>query len=212
MSEHRITFAKVGSLAFISHLDFFHCLIRALKRARLPLRYSEGFNPRPKISFALPLSVGMEGLAEIVDISLTEELSHSEVAERLRGALTDEFIVKSVETPTVKMKHVAFAAYLVEFPDYIGDVDAIQKALAAPPPVSKTTKSGGEKMLDIAAMMKEADVFVKEDATVLSLTLASSDNFFLNPDHVVSSIKSTGIPLPEDYKVTRTAILFDTQN
>ena len=106
MQDYRITFSKTGSLSFISHLDFNHSFIRILKRAGLPLRYSEGFNPRPKIVFGLPLSVGMEGLNELVDISLTEELSNEEVEKRLKDAMPPDITVKSVETPLVKLKYI----------------------------------------------------------------------------------------------------------
>ena len=79
MSTHRIKFAKRGSLIFISHLDFAHSFTRALKRAELPIKYSEGFSPHPKQVFALPLSVGMVGENELCDITLTEDFSHEEV-------------------------------------------------------------------------------------------------------------------------------------
>ena len=104
MQDYRITFSKTGSLSFISHLDFNHSFIRILKRAGLPLRYSEGFNPRPKIVFGLPLSVGMEGLNELVDISLTEDLSNEEVEKvgnrfgivGARAAADDNRLIRAV--------------------------------------------------------------------------------------------------------------------
>lgn len=125
MQDYRITFSKTGSLSFISHLDFNHSFIRILKRAGLPLRYSEGFNPRPKIVFGLPLSVGMEGLNELVDISLTEELSNEEVEKRLKEAMPPDITVKSVETPLIKLKYIELAEYEVFFPDYKADSAAI---------------------------------------------------------------------------------------
>ena len=90
MSTHRIKFAKRGSLIFVSHLDFAHSFTRALKRAELPIKYSEGFSPHPKQVFALPLSVGMVGENELCDITLTEDFSHEEVKARLEKALTSE--------------------------------------------------------------------------------------------------------------------------
>ena len=106
MSTYRITFAKRGALSFISHLDFNHSFIRILKRAGIPLKYSEGFNPRPKIVFGLPLSVGMEGENEIVDIGLKEELSCEEVKSRLMAAVPDDMEIKDVTIPELKVKNI----------------------------------------------------------------------------------------------------------
>lgn len=207
MSEHRIFFAKTGALAFISHLDFNHVLIRALKRARLPLRYSEGFNPRPKISFGLPLSVGMEGLEEIVDISLTQDLPHEEVAARLDGAFTDDFRVVRVETPARKMKDIEYAAYTVTFPDFKADAERVEAVLRHPPKIVKHSKSG-DKETDIAPMIKDFSVEVTGDGTALHLTLTAADSLYLNPDYVVKALVAGGIELAEDYRVVREKILF----
>ena len=89
MKTYRIFFAKRGALIFVSHLDFSHAIVRAMKRAGLPLKYSEGFSPHPKIVFGLPLSVGMTGENEILDVTLdSDDISFEELKTRLEGALT----------------------------------------------------------------------------------------------------------------------------
>ena len=207
MQDYRITFSKTGSLSFISHLDFNHSFIRILKRAGLPLRYSEGFNPRPKIVFGLPLSVGMEGLNELVDISLTEDLSNEEVEKRLKDAMPPDITVKSVETPLVKLKYIELADYEVFFPDYKADAAAIGAALENPPPVAKHTKSG-EKLTDITPYLRAHTVTVSDAGTTLFLTLTAYDNMYLKPDYVIDSLNAASLALPEDYMVTRTKIRF----
>ncbi|MBO4343672.1 MAG: DUF2344 domain-containing protein, partial [Clostridia bacterium] len=113
MTDFRIIFSKKGSLAFISHLDLTHTFIRALKRAGIPLKYSEGFNPRPKMAFGLPLSVGTEGENEILDLSLSRDLSCEELKEKLQGSLSDEIQIKSVSEPGKKIKNIKYAVYRV---------------------------------------------------------------------------------------------------
>ncbi|MGE3806254.1 MAG: TIGR03936 family radical SAM-associated protein [Gemmataceae bacterium] len=82
--KYRIRFRKGSQLRLISHHDLMRCFERMLRRADLPFRTTEGFNPRPKMAFALSLGLGIEGCAEVVEMELFEELSADELLERLR--------------------------------------------------------------------------------------------------------------------------------
>lgn len=207
MANYRVTFAKRGALSFISHLDFNHSFIRMLKRAGLPLRYSEGYNPRPKIVFGLPLSVGMVGENEIVDIGLTEELSCEEVKTRLAEAVPDEMEIKDVVIPLVKVKNIELAEYTVEFEDFTADTDKICEILRNPPQVLKHSKSG-DKMVDISPMIKKASASNDSGNLVLYLTLTAFDSNYLNPEYVVAALNNAGMNMPEDYSITRHKIIF----
>jgi len=83
----RITFSQTGVLKYLSHLDMIRTWERLLRRARIPLAYSHGFTPHPKISVASPLPVGFEGLREILEITLTEELTPGEFLARVQPFL-----------------------------------------------------------------------------------------------------------------------------
>ena len=65
MKTVRVWFRKTGAACYISHLDLTHCMARALHRSRIPLWYTQGFNPRAHMVFALPLPLGMEGEREV---------------------------------------------------------------------------------------------------------------------------------------------------
>ena len=207
MADYRITFSKKGPLSFISHLDFNHSFIRILKRAGLPLKYSQGFNPRPKIVFGLPLSVGMEGENEIVDISLTEEISCDEIKNKLSEAVPNDLVIKSVNVPDKKIKYIELAEYTVEFYDYIADTDKICEVLTNPPQVIKRTKSG-EKLTDIKDMIKQYNAGIRNGTTIINLTLTAFDSNYLNPEYVVASLNNAGLNLPDDYKIVRQKIIF----
>lgn len=83
----RVTFATDDSVKYIGHLDFARAWERALRRAALPLSYSQGFHPQPRIQFAAALPVGVTGAAEVVDVYLTEELGPADFLSRLGPAL-----------------------------------------------------------------------------------------------------------------------------
>jgi radical SAM-linked protein len=93
----RITFAKGEPIKYISHLDLMRTWERALRRAQVPLAYSEGFNPRPKISIASALPVGFTGRGEVMDIVLSRHISPYNFAKRLKPHLPPGLEVVSVE-------------------------------------------------------------------------------------------------------------------
>ena len=88
MDKMRLRFEKTGRAIYISHLDMMRTMQRVFARAGLELKYSEGFNPHPQISIALPLSVGTGSLCEIMDFRLTSdtelELSLIHISEPTR--------------------------------------------------------------------------------------------------------------------------------
>ena len=96
----RLRFTKKGEVRFISHLELAHLFYRASKRADLPFCYSEGFHPMPRIIFAKALPVGVESLAEIVDMELEERITPVEVMERLNQVLPQGIkIIEAEEVP-----------------------------------------------------------------------------------------------------------------
>ena len=84
--KKRVYFDKYEDMRFISHLDLIRFLERLFKKTNLPIKYSNGFHPRPKMSFGNPISLGTEAFGEIMDIELEEDLSDAEVLRRLNSA------------------------------------------------------------------------------------------------------------------------------
>lgn len=87
MGHYRIEFSKGPKTRFISHLELMHAFARALRRAQIPLAFSEGFNPHPKMSFASAVAVGMLSDKEYLDLELREEMSAGEILARLKASL-----------------------------------------------------------------------------------------------------------------------------
>lgn len=95
--KKRVYFDKYEDMRFISHLDLIRFLERLFKKTNLPIKYSNGFHPRPKMSFGNPISLGTEAFGEIMDIELEEDLSNAEVLRRLNSAQVLGFRLQEVE-------------------------------------------------------------------------------------------------------------------
>ena len=143
MTDFRITFSKKGPLVFISHLDLSHTFVRAFNRASLPLKYSSGFNPHPKLVFALPLSVGMAGENELCDVGLCSDMEIEEFERRIKEVMPEHIEIKSVEAGLGKFKNIVSAQYEYVLEGKTGICDKIKDVLSRDDiTVTKKTKSG----------------------------------------------------------------------
>ncbi len=130
----RARITKDEALRYISHLDYASLMQRAIRRAKLPAAYSEGFNPHMKLSFASALSVGVTSEAEYMDLELAEVLPEREIADRLRPVLPNGVRLIGLKVlddkPKALMALVDEAKYEVTVPLY-GSFDGVQAALAS---------------------------------------------------------------------------------
>ncbi len=104
-SRYRLTFSKGEEVKYISHLDLMRSLERALRRADLPLDYSLGFNPRPKISIAAPLAVGVTGTAELMDVILYRPVDPQSLLERLNASLPGGVRILAARNVPLRCNH-----------------------------------------------------------------------------------------------------------
>lgn len=193
----RIKFIKTGRLRYISHLDLCRTVQSAMIRAKIPLWYTEGFNPHPKMVFTQPLPLFAESRCELLDIKIVEEMPCEEILNRLRRALTDELAPIAVYTPTDKLADIAYAEY--EIRDISVSAEKLKCMLSGSIEVTKKTKSGQEKTVDIRPQVKS--VSLRPDGTV-ACVLSASGSEYLNPE-----IFARALDGGEDYTVTRTGWL-----
>ena len=183
----RILFEKKGNAVWISHLDLMRLFQRAFKRAGLPLTHTQGFNPRPSVSIALPLSVGVESCCELLDF----ELDGDKVANRIvRGKLND-YLVPGIRVIKVydngqKIKNLALLDTVVtlEYDEGVpeGAVSKLkdffhQEEIL----VEKKTKSNGIQDQNIAPMIKSLEIEQADDQTILLKARVCCQNPTLNP-------------------------------
>lgn len=121
-----VFFRKGEGTRFLSHLDLQSTLEFSMRRARLPLEFSEGFSPRPKMSLVSPLPLGYTGEREILEITLHESLPPGEVLSRLQAAVPEGIAIREVVEVPVEGKSAASkllsASYEVELPEPVPDL------------------------------------------------------------------------------------------
>ena len=207
MNKLRMRFSKTGRAIYISHLDLMATMQRAFSRAGSRLQYSEGFNPRPQISIALPLSVGTASLCELMDFRLLEEVDITSLAARLNATMPEGITVQEIYEPTRKNAELKWLAVdgLFEYDDR--QVDIIHKQLAAffarpSIVIEKKTKRGfGEA--DIRPAIREIAFTAGEDGVHVSAVL-SAQSPTLNPDLLPAALRALAPEIAPDFaKFTR---------
>ncbi len=202
MQKIRIIFEKTGTAKFISHLDLVRVVTRAIRRAGIPIVYSQGFNPVPRLSFALPLSLGQESLREMMNFKVEPDMTPSEALERLAPQLPDGLVLKEAYVPEdVKVKELQYAEYTITVEDEL-DVDAARACFARDEiTLIKKTKSG-EKLTDIRPLIKQIGI---SDGQI-SCVLNSRDPFFLNPEYVMKALSEYTGKQFERYYILRNEV------
>src|SRR5512144_2117533 len=117
----RITFAKQGALRYTGHLDLHRLWERAARRAELPLAYSQGFHPQPKMNIAAALPLGFSSRCEVLDMRLEHEIPLEGLREKLQDTLPTGIQITSIESVDEKLPAlqtlVAAAEYEVTLTD-----------------------------------------------------------------------------------------------
>lgn len=190
----RILFEKTGNAVWISHLDLMRLFQRAFKRAGLPLKHTQGFNPRPSVSIALPLSVGVESKCELLDFELdtTEIISNGQIVSRLNKALVDGIRVIDCYEDGGKIRDLAYLRCFItlEYDEGRGDaVRCLEEMMAEESIiVSKKTKNGIQDQ-DIIPMIKDYCISVQNDNTLVLDVIICCQNPTLNPMQIVEAIR-----------------------
>lgn len=135
LTRARIRFRKEGDLRFLGHHDLMHCFERMFRRAELPLLSTRGFNPRPRLTFALSLALGHVGKREVLDADLGAVLLAEEIQNRLTAQAPVGLEISEVRLLGIKERaHVCRAVYHVEVPEaHLGELPARIEALQASP-------------------------------------------------------------------------------
>ena len=209
----RALFEKTGNAVWISHLDLMRLFQRAFKRTGLPLTHTQGFNPRPSVSIAMPLSVGVESVCELLDFDLDGvEVPCYEIRERLNDALVDGVRVLDVYDDGSKIKNLALlrSEVTLEYDDGVpsGAGEQIRDLFARPNlPVEKKGKNGIVEQ-DIIPMIRSLQVAEGEKTVTLEL-LACCQNPTLNPMQLCAAIERYLPGLKPDFAHCRRLEIYD---
>ncbi len=203
MHKFRFKFSKTGRAAYISHLDTMRTFQRAIARAKLPAKHTEGFNPHAYISIALPLSLGYTSECEYLDLVLLELIPEEEIVSRMNAVLPDGIRLLGAYEQKMKPKEICAARFLVTMEYDNGLTDEIISGVtallsSASLTVLKKSKRG-EVETDIAPMIRNLDVSVCENQIKLDATLAAGNTVSLNPDYLLRAIERYQPELSPDF-------------
>ena len=205
MRDVRIFYRKKGRMKFVSHLDMNRFMTRLVNKGKIPVWFTEGFNQHAYFNFAVPLTLGFEGDYEILDLRIVDpDYSNEQLLADLNRVSIPDIEFFKVEAPVFKMKEIAFAEFEVTFDSMSDDVaQKINKFFDRESIITqKTTKKGGTKDIDIAPLIKKADL--KDNMLTLILTAGNENN--LNPILVLKTMFETERLDPIYYTVKRTMI------
>lgn len=217
--KYRMMFTKKDEAKYISHLDLNRIFERACRRAGLPLAFSQGFNPHPKISFAIPLAVGVAGEREFMELELTEPLESHQVTERLNEKLPAG--IKVLETRVVKdkekplMARVARATYRIVYP--AGDLSEQQLATVIKKLMDQTSieiervVKGKTRRVDIRPNIFALEGKIVEGRIELLVEMGAGTNGNVKPEELLKELEKAGL-ITDGYGTTyRTGIYSDSE-
>ena len=213
----RLLFQKTGNSIWISHLDLMRVFQRSFQRAGLPLTHTKGFNPRPSVSIALPLSVGIESRCELLDFDLEGE-NHPPV-EKIRDLLNEKLIagvrVLQVYEGGSKIKNLALLRSVLTLEYDAGVAEGTEEKLKElfsreSLVVSKKGKGGKISDQDLIPMIRELSIRAGEKEVELEL-LGCCQNPTLNPMQLPAAIEKYLPEIKPDFVTCRRVEIYDTE-
>lgn len=194
MREIRLKFSKTGQAKYISHLDTNRVFSRAFARAKINLWYTQGFNPRPYMSFSLPLSLGVESLCENVDIRILDDLTDDEVKKRVNDALPLGIRIVDVYDDFMDCHDIAYSDYVYKF-EFKDNETALQKIKSVLDSneilAQKKAKQGKRRILketDIKQFIVKYNISIRDNNIVLNIRLLAGPDKNLNPSLLFDTI------------------------
>lgn len=196
MREVRLFFTKLGNAKYISHLDMNRVFLRAVRRAEIPVWFTEGFNPHPYITFSLPLPLGVESVCECADIRIEDDnYSDRKISEELNRVLPPDIRVVSAGKPQMKPAEIYCGIYDIEYcadntEKIASDFEKIMRSdcLSA----VKKAKQGRRKVEVTVNLLEYIITYAVEqngDKICLKILALSGQNKNLNPMLFVSALE-----------------------
>ncbi len=186
----RLLFSKMDRARYISHLDLMRTFQRAFFRAGIPIRHTEGFNPHPFVSIALPLSVGFSSQCEILEFELLEGTCREEVPDRLNAALPEGIVVKYCYIAQRRMRELQRVNYIMNFEYSDGrpaESEGAMSALLGRESLIVRKKSNKAKAgyteVDLIPLVYSSALECQSDSMTLDVVVAAQ-NPGLNPEYI----------------------------
>lgn len=212
----RITFSKQDALRYTGNLDLHKLWERAARRAELPLAYSQGFRPQPKMNLAAALPLGFSSRCEVLDMRLEDEIPLEGLAERLNATMPGGLRVTHIEevderAPALQTQVVS-AEYQVTLTEAVNASELKRKIDSVMESQSIIRERRG-KTYDLRSLIEELKIVesdsklsAQEQAPAIHMRLTAKEGATGRPDEVLNEL---GIPI-ENARVERTALNFSS--
>ncbi len=214
--DYRLVFEKTGRARYISHLDLMRTMQRSIKRAGLPIWYTQGFNPHAYLMFPLALPLGAESVTEILDAAFLEDIAFEEMLKRLNAASPEGICFLKAYRPKMKHTEIASAEYeltlkasgmeeLRERFDEFVNAERVEIKKRLKP---KRGREAGFKLMDIKPYVKILEEAQTPDGGLfVRLTLPAGGGLNLNTSVLTDAFFEAIGAEPEAIYVKRTKIL-----
>lgn len=207
MDKLRMRFKKTGRAAYISHLDLVQTIQRAFFRAELPLKYSEGYNPRPQLSALLPLSVGTESLCELMDFQLTRDMDIAPLPALLTAALPEGIEIMEVyprHRKPAELKWLRVEGRLEYDEREAAElIDPLREFFARDSVTVLRKTKRGEGLADIKGAIRSLELTVGAGKITMSAVISAQEPT-LNPNLLIDALRQNVPELAPDFaKFTR---------
>ncbi len=190
-----VKFIKHGSLRFISHHNLMKLFERAIRRARISVKMSEGYNPRPKIAYPLALPVGIKGIDEKLEMELCEQMEVTELETRLKKQLPENIQITSVEPITSKVKSTVRDVTYVVIPKdgKMPEAGKTDELLSKDDVIIQ--RKGKKRAFNIRPSIER----IKSDSQSIDLDLKMTPEGMARPEEVLLQL---GLKAGEDYEIS----------
>ena len=204
----RITFTKQNALRYIGHLDLHRLWERAMRRAGLPISYSQGFHPQPKISLAAALPLGFSSRNEVLDVRLNEDIATEDISARLTDNLPPDIKVLDVQEVDERLPAmqtlVLSAAYDVHLTEPV-DGSELKRRVEALMQTESLIRERRGKTYDLRPLIEMLSIITQADGKAwLKMTLAAREGATGRPEEVLAALEIEA----ETARVERTRLIF----
>ncbi len=208
----RVTYAKGPSLRFIGHLDLQRLWERLLRRSGLPIRYSQGFNPRARLNLASALPLGVVSEAELLDFWLDEAVPVGAVAKTLSQNSLPGLEIKAVQSVSLREKalqeQMAASDYEIQFYDPQPQAELAEK-VAALLAAKELPRVRRKKSYDLRPLILDVEVFIRGDGELgLRMRLNAAPSATGRPDEVLEALGFSNT----EYLACRTGLILEGES
>ncbi len=207
----RINFSKTGRIKYVSHLDIMRCMTRAVRRAAIPLWYTEGYNPHPYLNFLNPLPLGVEGRNELLDIRIEGDITNESIMNALNDVLPSGLFVNHVYEPFGKSNDVAYADYELVFEWESGLSEVLAEAMESGElQCEKTGKINGRKKIktvNVSENINRYEINCNDNEIILRVVFPCGNTKNVNPVNLLAALNAYSMREIVPLNITRLSLL-----